>query len=122
ALCSFADAGYTSGFVTINIPVTACPNITIIDTLNSNFAAGTIEVSLGSSASEFEVQVFDNTLNTNYFVTPHPTTNPFTLSGLSHGYNYTLRIRAICGVGDTSAALVKTFDFGVLPCQQPLNV
>lgn len=122
SLCSFTDAGYANGFVTINIPVLPCASVSNIDTLNCNFVAGTAEISFTSTASAFEVQVFDNTMNTNYFVTPNPTSNPFTLSGLNHGYNYTLRIRAICGAGDTSAALVKTFDFGTLPCQQPLNV
>lgn len=122
SLCSFTDAGYANGFVTINIPVLPCASVSNIDTLNCNFVAGTAEISFTSTASAFEVQVFDNTMNTNYFVTPNPTSNPFTLSGLNHGYNYTLRMRAICGAGDTSAALVKTFDFGTLPCQQPLNV
>ncbi len=122
SLCSFTSAGYASDNVTINIPVTACSPVANLDTLNSDFSAGTIDVGFTSSATEFEVQVFDNTLNTNYFVTPNPTTNPFTLSGLNHGYNYTIRMRAICGVGDTSSAVVYTFDFGTLPCQQPLNV
>ncbi len=122
SLCGFSDAGYDNQFITINIPVTSCAPVTALDTLNSDFAAGTIELAFTSSALEFEVQVFDNTLNTNYFLNPNPITNHIVLSGLTHGYNYTVRVRAICGVGDTSSALVKSFDFGNLPCQQPLNV
>lgn len=37
------------------------------------------------------------------------TTNPYTITGLNMSTTYTVEIRAFCGVGDTSAALIGTF-------------
>src|SRR5690606_430674 len=64
-----------------------------------------------SSATQWEVEygIGAFTPGTGTMVTPNPTTPSVSLSGLSSGTSYTVFIRDICSVGDTSSPVAYSF-------------
>src|SRR5690606_32675461 len=111
AICGAGDTSATAATVTFDFGTAAvCAVVTGLDTVNADFAAGTIDVVFTSTATEFEV-ILVNTTTSVADTAAAPATSPVTFTGLVDGETYAVHVRAICGAGDTSVVVSDTFLF-----------
>ena len=85
--------------------IPACPAPTSLAASNETADGATLTWTAVGTPSSFEVEYSDgeNTFSTVVNANPTTTQQTTTLTGLSSITDYTVRVRAICGVGDTSA-------------------
>ena len=85
--------------------IPACPAPTSLAASNETATTATLTWTSVGTPSSFEVEYNDgeNTFSTVVNANPTTTQQTTTLTGLSSITDYLVRVRAICGVGDTSA-------------------
>ncbi|MDC0231629.1 N-acetylmuramoyl-L-alanine amidase, partial [Aureispira] len=91
------DAYWTAGFTTVT-----CDKPTGLTTSNHSPNGLTLNWVAVNGASSYEIKVKQSLHNLNY-TTYHSNTNSFELTGLPSDSKYLWSVRAICGLGDTSA-------------------
>ena len=78
-----------------------CPVPTNITVSNNTSGEATVSWTSGGTESEWELTVGDDTY--------YPTTNTYTITNLDGNTPYVVNVRAICGYGDTSYAVSRSF-------------
>ncbi|NSW46129.1 MAG: fibronectin type III domain-containing protein [Bacteroidales bacterium] len=114
ATCTISNTVYPASGTTFRWTPSSCPAPVALNFFN--LTATSVDLSWTSSASEFQLEygIQGFTLGTGTRINNITTTN-YQITGLTPTTNYQVYVRAICGVGDTSAW--SNFSFST-PCAE----